>query len=389
MGLFSRLRQRIKQRFQTWKEYGNYRAVFTSFGTDLYSSDLVRSCIRPLADFTSKARATSSDERIASILTYRPNLYMDGPEFLKKVRNYYELRNNCFILIDRDDRGRAIGFYPVPYAELEGLEYNGRLFIQFSFNSNREKLVVPWADLAVIRNDYNRSDIVGDNNTAIIRTLQLASTLDEGLANAIKATANLRGILKSTKSMLSPADVRKQRDRFVEDYLTLENEGGIASLDATQEFVPIEMKPMLATYEQTKEFRERIYRYFGVNDKIVTGSVTSDEIEAFYEMRIEPFLVDLSTELTSKVFTDRQKSFAHFIVYEANKLQFASITKKAQVFSQVVLYGGMTINEWRHGCNLPPVEWGDKPVMRLDASQDPADYSGKDEEGGEDNADKE
>ena len=149
------------------------------------------------------------------------------------------------------------------------------------------------------------------------------------------------------------------------------------------------MKPMLATYEQTKEFRERIYRYFGVNDKIVTGSVTSDEIEAFYEMRLEPFLVDLSTELTSKVFTDRQKSFAHFIVYEANKLQFASITKKAQVFSQVVLYGGMTINEWRLGCNLPPVEWGDKPVMRLDASQDPEDYSGKDEEGGEDNADKE
>ena len=392
MGIFERFRQRrALQRYSNWKEYGGYRASFTSFGSDLYASELVRSCIRPLAEFTSKARATSSDPRIAAVLTRRPNLYMSGPEFLKKVRTYYELRNNCLILIDRDDRGRAVGFYPVPYAELEGLEYNGHLFIRFTFRGDRDPLIVAWDDLAVLRKDYNQSDIVGDDNTVLIRKLQLLTTLNEGLSNAVKATANLRGILKSTKSMLSDEDRKNQRDSFVSDYMNLENEGGIASLDATQEFTPIEMKPAMANAEQIKEFREDVYRFFGVNDKIVMSSMSSDEIEAFYEMRIEPFLVDLSEELTSKVFSQRQQSFDNRIIYEANKLQFASITKKADVYSKVVLYGGMTINEWRLGCNLPSVEWGDDPIIRLDAAQQPAAGQNQDEntEGSDENADQE
>lgn len=368
MGLFTRIRARITERWQTWKEYGGYQARFTSFGTDLYASELVRACVRPLADFTAKARATSTDKRIANILTYQPNMYMNGPEFLKKVRTYYELRNNCFIFIDRDDRGRAISFYPVPYATVEGLVYNDRLFIKFEFAGDRDPWVIPWKDLTVIRKDFNRSDLVGDDNSVLIRTLQQISTLNEGLANAVKSTANLRGILKSTKSMLSDEDRKKQRDAFVNDYLNLENEGGIASLDATQEFVPIEMKPMTATYEQMREAREAVYRFFGVNEKVVTGNLTSDEIEAFYELKIEPFLVDLSTALTARVYTEREQSFNHYIVFEANKLQFASITKKADVFSKVVLYGGMTINEWRLGCNLPPIDGGDKLIRRLDAA---------------------
>ena len=390
MGILERIKQRrTMQRYSNWKEYGGYRAAFTSFGSDLYASELVRSCIRPLAEFTSKARATSTDKRVETILTRRPNLYMNGPEFLKKVRTYYELRNNCFILIDRDDRGRAIGFYPVPYAELEGLEYKGRLFIKFAFRAEREPLIVAWEDLAVVRKDYNQSDIVGDDNAVLIRTLQLLTTLNEGLSNAVKATANLRGILKSTKSMLSDEDRKKLRDGFVSDYMNLENEGGIASLDATQEFTPIEMKPTIANAEQMNEFREAVYRYFGVNEKIIASSMSSDEIEAFYELRVEPFLVDLSEELTAKVFSQRQQSFDNHIIYEANKLQFASISKKADVFSKVVLYGGMTINEWRLGCNLPPVEWGDDPIIRLDAAQQPAAGQGNNNEGSDENADQE
>ena len=58
----------------------------------------------------------------------------------------------------------------------------------------------------------------------------------------------------------------------------------------------------------------------------------------------------------------------NYIVFEANKLQFASLDKKIQMFKEVVLYGGMTTNEWRAGCNMPPIEDGDKRIMRLDAA---------------------
>lgn len=362
----------------SWQELGTYTSRFTSFGADPFASDVVRACIRPLADFTSKANAKSSDVRIANILNNQPNMYMSGAAFLKKVRTRYEAYNNCFIYIQRDPN--VSGFYPVPYSRFEALESAGRLFIKFYFeNASVEPIVLPWDDLAVVRKDYNKSDIAGDDNNAILNTLDLINTTNQGVANAVKATANLRGILKSTKAMLREEDIKAQKDAFVRDYLSLENEGGIASLDSTQEFTPISMNPTVANAEQMKEFRENVYRYFGVNDAIVMSNMNAEQIEAFYELKIEPFLVELSSALTSKVFTERQKGFKAYIIYEANKLQFASLDKKIQIFSTVVLYGGMTINEWRESCNMAPVEGGDEMIRRLDADTVEEVDDGKDE----------
>lgn len=372
---------------QTWQELGEYNAFFMPFGSNLYNSEIVRSCIRPLAEFTSKAEAKCSDKQIEKILNNRPNMYMSGRDFLYKIRVRLELTNTVFIYIQRDDRLRPIGFYPVPCDSFEALEYNGNLFIKFSFSSGRPTITLPWNDLAVLRKDYNRSDIAGDRNNAILDSLELINTTNQGLSNAIKATANLRGILKSTKSMLSPEAIKQQKEQFVKDYLNLENEGGIASLDATQEFTPISMSPVVANADQMKELREAVYRYFGVNDDIVMANMDSSKIEAFYELRIEPFLVMLSRELTSKIYSNRAQAYDNWIVYEANKLQFVSLDKKITLFKEVVLYGGMTINEWRLGCNMAPVEGGDTMIMRLDAA--PVDEQKEDpgpEEEGEENA---
>ena len=377
MGFLDFFRPLKKTSIQRWQEFGQYTAFFSAFSGDIYNNDVVRSCIRPLAEFTSKASAICSDKQLERVLNNRPNVYMNGKAFLQKVRIITELTNTCFIYIERDDRLKVKGFYPVPYSSFEAIEYMNGLFIRFQFpNTQIPPMVLPWDDLAVVRKDYNKSDIVGDDNSAIIDTIKLLTTVDEGMANAIRSTANLRGILKSTKAMLAPEDIKAQKDQFVQDYMNLDNEGGIASLDASQEFTPIDMKPLTASYEQAKEIRENIYRYFGVNDKIVMSDMTPDEIEAFYELKIEPFLVQLSTEMTSKVYQGKALAYEqNFIVFEASKLQFASLSQKIAVYKEVVLYGGMTINEWRLGCNMAPVEWGDEPIMRLDAA--PRDQEGE------------
>lgn len=355
---------------QTWQELGAVNSLFSSFGKDIYKSSIVRSCVRPLAEFTSKAEVKCSDGNIERILNNRPNMYMNGRDFLQKVRIRYEVYNNCFIYIQRDDKGKATGFYPVPYSYYQAIEYHNGLFIEFHFVDGKS-LTLPWEDLAVVRKDYNASDISGDSNSAALDMLELINTANEGMRNAIKATANLRGILKSTKAMLSDDDRKKQKDTFVNDYLSLENKGGIASLDATQDFTPVTMNPTTANAEQIKEFKKSVQEYFNVNDKIVSGAMTSDEIVAFYEMRVEPFLVALSTELQSKIFTDRELAFGNYVVYEANKLQFASLSTKISMFKEVVQYGGMLIDEWRAACNMPPLAdgLGSKPIMRLDAAQ--------------------
>lgn len=367
LAFFKNLKNTIK--FSRWKELGKYNAVFASFGDDIYQSDIVRCCIRALAEHTSKANARCKDKRIEKILNVSPNMYMNGKDFLAKVRTRLEIKNTAFIYIGRDDTGKAETFYPVPYSWFEALEYQNGLFIKFHFAGDAaHELVLPWEDLAVLRKDYNESDISGDDNSVILNTLELINTTNQGIANAVKATANLRGILKSTKSMLSPEAIKANKEQFVKDYMNLENEGGIAALDATQEFTQIKMEPAMTNYAQMKEFRENVYRYYGVSDEIVMSKYTEEQMEAFYEARIEPFLVALSLELTRKVYTKRALGFDNQITYESNRMQYASNKTKLAMVAMVDR-GALTPNEWRFIFNLAPVEGGDVPIRRLDTAQ--------------------
>lgn len=369
MAILDIFRPLKKKTVTKWKELGTYQSTFTVFGDDIYNSDIVRSCIRPLADLTAKAEAKCEDKTLERLLNRNPNKYMSGHDFLVKVRTRYELLNVAFIYIQRDSNYKVIGFYPVPYSYFEAVEYNNGLFIKFYFSSDATpELILPWEDLVPLRKDYNRSDIAGDDNTAIVKTLERLSTADQGLANSIRATANLRGILKSKMAMLAAEDVKKQKDQFVEDYMTLENKGGIASLDSSMEFIPVNMSPTTATYEQRKDLREDIMRYFGVNNDLMMANLKSEVYENFYHIRIEPFLIGLSQALTSKVYSGKSAAYVkNQIVYMTDQGQFMTMSQKLELFSKVVLYGGMTKNEWRHLLGYGDIEGGDKPVSRLDA----------------------
>ena len=360
----------IKRNLTSWREFGTFKSIFFPFGRNMYKSDIVRSCIRPLAEHTSKANPVCKDKKLEMMLRMRPNPFMNGKAFLYKIRTMYELTNTVFIMILRDDPikgNKPVGFYPVPYSAFEALQApSGEIYIEFSMPNGRQ-LIVAWADLIVLRKDYNESDIAGDDNSPILETLDLIATSNQGISNAVKSTSNLRGIIKSTKSMLNPKDLKAMRDQFVEDYMGIANEGGVAALDATQEFKAIEINPTITNWSQMKEFRENCFRYFGVNDDIIMSKQKPEQMQAFYESKIEPFLIELSLEMTSKLFTSIEISHGNTVQYEADTIQFMSTAEKLSLV-QMVDRGALTPNEWRAALNLHPLEGGDVPVRRLDTA---------------------
>ena len=373
MGIFQNLFKSVKndqnKTYTQFQEIGTYKSYFGNFGNNIYMSDDVRSCIRALAEHTSKANPKCSDKNVYNLLSLRPNKFMNGKDFLAKTRNLLEIYNTAFIFIDRDQRGHTVALYPIPYQTFEAVQYKGEMFVQFQFAGvGVQKLTVPWADLAVLRKDYLMSDIAGESNAPLFPTLEVMKTLDQGLQNAVKSTSNLRGILKSTKGMLSPEDRKKQKDEFVRDYMNLNNSGGIASLDGTQDFREINIKPTTASAAEAEAYRERVYRYFNINENIVKSKYTEAEYDAFYESRIEPFLVALSLELTYKIFTERERAFGNEVWYESNRLQFASAKTKISMVA-LVDRGLMTPNEYRALFNMSPYDGGDEFVLRLDTSK--------------------
>ena len=357
--------KKIKAKLQTWREFGGFRSIFTNFGADMYASAIVRSCIRVLAEYSSKADPATSKPKLTQMLKYNPNMFMSGSDFLYKIRVMLEVQNTAFILIDRDGSG-IHGFYPVAYTSFETLkDTQGFIYIRFTLNNGSE-LVAPWEDLLVLRKDYYKSDIAGDNNLPILSDLEMINTTNQALANAVKATSNLRGIIKyQATGGLSAADLKKKKDDFIESYTSSDDNAGIGALDRSMDFIPVELKPLTATWSQMREYRENIYRYFGVNDDVLQSKMTGDQAQIFYEAKIEPFLIQLSLEMARKIFSDNEISRGNFIKYQSSAIQWISMAEKLNM-KQYIDIGALTRNEWREMMNLAPLPGGDVPIMRLD-----------------------
>lgn len=363
--LLSRVKGAGRRALSRFREMGGYTAVFRPFGRDAYRSDLVRACIRTLAEQTAKADPMCNNRQIEYMLRYRPNQYMSGKDFLYKVRTQYELHNTAFIIIFRT--GKQIdGFYPMAYTNMEALEDPaGNIFIRFQ--TTKGTYIFSWDDIIVLRKDYNSGDIAGDSNEPLLQPLEMIQVSNDSIANAVKSTANLRGIIKTTKSMLDPKDLKEMRDQFVEDFMDPASGTGVGALDASQEWQTVNLNPTITNFSTMKELRENLYRYFGVNDDIIMSKAKPEEMQVFYEMQIEPFLIALSREMTSKVFSDREIVYGNEIKFASSSIQFMSMSDKLAL-KDFIDRGAITPNTWNDIVGLPHVEGGDKPIRRLDTA---------------------
>src|SRR5690606_34753997 len=130
---------------------------------------------------------------------------------------------------------------------------------------------------------------------------------------------------------------------------------GGAAMEGKAEDQEVKKQPLMVQANQMKEVRGAVFRYFGVSEAIVKGDCTEDQWNAFYESTIEPLAVQMSLEFTSKLFTPRELGHGNEIIFEANRLQYASMKTKLDL-RQMVDRGALTPNEWREALNLAPIE---------------------------------
>jgi len=358
----------------TWyKMLNDFAPTFTPFDGDMYDSDIVRTCIDAIARNAAKLKPRhirrvngeiiKTNSHLEYLLQVRPNPYMNAYDFLYKIISQLYSNNNAFVYI-QSERGTITGFYPIDFANLELKEYAGELYCLFTFKTGF-RMTVPYTELIHLRRHFNRHDLFGESGFKSFKpTLNLINTVNQGIVNAIKSSARLRGWLKFSQT-LRPEDLKKQRDQFVADYLSISNDGGIAALDAKADFNPVKLDTQMADDKQMAIIRENAYRYFGVNEKIIQATYNEDEWAAFYESVIEPIAIQLSLEFTEKCFTAREKGHGNEIIFEANRLQYASAKTKISLIQHLIPAGLLTINEGREIFNLAPVEGGDKRLISL------------------------
>lgn len=349
-------------------------ALFTPFSGNAYESDIYRSAVdaiarnaaklKPVHIVTMEGKRKNGDSKLNRILQVRPNPYMTAYDVIYKLVTHYYLYNNAFAYLQKDDKGYLTGIYPLRPINMEYLtDPTGELYCKFYFMGGKE-FTLPSSQIFTIRRFFNSNDLLGDTNTAILPTLDLAHTQTEGIEHSIKAGATIKGILKYNQ-VVSPENLRKEKEAFINDYLQINNNGGIAALDSKAEYIPLKIDGVNIDSEQLKSIKNKIYDYLGISEKIVNSTYNENEWEAFYESVIEPIGLQFSLELTEKIFTIREQAFGNSILMEANRLQFASNTTKTNILKELMPLGLFTVNQALEILNLPAVEDGDRRIQTL------------------------
>ena len=361
-------------RFQLVAERGN--GVYIWDG-QIFSSDTVRSCIRPTAVAVGKAvpkhirdngsTVQTNPEPYMRFLLEEPNPYMSCQQFLEKMARQRELSGNAFAAIIRDSAGFPSGIYPIGAYNVEAsFNAGGDLILTFSMKNGK---VYPfyYSDIIHLRRDFGDNDLFGTSPVEVLQPLlTVIGTVDKSIVTAVNNSSAVRWLLKYNTTVRDE-DLQKKAQEFAENYLSTLASSGVAAVDSKADATQIKTDDYVPNAQLIDRTTQRFYNHFGTNAKIIQSAYNEDEWNAFYESTVEPILIDLGSEMTRKLFTRRERGCGNKIIFEASNLQYASMSTKLNL-SAMVDRGAMTPNEWRAAMNKAPLPGGDTPLLRKDTA---------------------
>ena len=312
------------------------------------------------------AGTTIKNDKLSRLLEIRPNAENSTYDFLYKMASDLIYTSNAFaVVFFNDDCSEITSIQPITVTRHRIFEVDGVLYFKFIWEYDKKSYTVPYQFVIHIKGRYNRKRFLGTPPDAELQnSTELLNVTYSGIKNVIRNSASLRGYLKYN-NFIDEKELRQKVSEFQSAYMSSDNEGGIAGLDNTIDFHEITQKPPAIPITQVNFFRENIYRYYGVNEKILNSTYTEAEWNSFYEGVIEPIAIQLSLEFTYKLFTEGERSFGNKIVFTTNRLQYATLQTRNAVAKDLFDRGIITINEYREFMYLPQTEDGDVRMISL------------------------
>ena len=350
----------------------HYFANLSGFNGNLYDEATVRSCIHSIAINCAKLKPQHKkskkliNDRLNTLLSLRPNQYMNSFDFIYKIVTQLLCSNNAFVYVHYNEFGEVVGLFPINFSNLQLLDYKGEMFVKFNF-LNGKTVCLPYSDLIHIRRHFNEHEIFGSTQQKPLETpLNVLNAINQGIVNSIHLSSGLRGLLQF-KSVTPDVKQKAIKDNFVNSYLNINNSDGFATLDPSCEFKELHVEPKTADDKQTNIARENIYRFFNISEEIIKSKYNEEEYNAFYSSVIEPIAIQLSLEFTYKIFTDKELKSGNEIVFSAERMTFASNSTKAEVIAKLMPLGIFSINQACEIMEMPKIEedFADRHIISL------------------------
>ena len=356
-----------------YKLLDGYKPVFHRWDGSIYESELVRAAINAIATQCGKLQVViqgAAKPALQTKLRRAPNELQTWSQFMARLASILYIHNTAFIVPVYDMYGEVSGIYPVlpDKCEVVGYKTKGTVvpYLRYTFRWN-ETAAIELENVGIMTRFQYRHDLFGEDNHALIPTMDLISMQDQGIKEGLKNGASFRWVAR-TNNFIKTEDLKKERLRFSAANFSKDAEGGGLLLfpNTYSDIQQVKSNPFIVDADQAKLIRESVFDYFNVNEDVIQSKAYGDAWSAFYESVIEPFAVQFSEVMTKMLFTFREQASGSRIDATANRLQYMTNADKLNVSAQMMDRGLMTRNEIREIWNLPPVDGGDEMMIRAE-----------------------
>ena len=380
MGLFDKLFKPVQQAREMEKIQGyfkllsGYTPAFTSYNGALYEYSITRSAIHAFALHCSKLEPEiqgSAYKTLGKKIQTQMNPWMDTTKFIYRLATILEVDCNAFIIPLTDETGRVItGYFPIRPSRAEVMQGpDGQAWLRYTF-SNGQKAAIEFNRVGIVNKYLFSNDLFGENNDALYPILQLISTNDQGIIEGVKSSATIR-FLARLANVYKPEDIAKERNRFVAENLSSENNSGVMMFDNKYADVKVvDSKPFVIDDKQMASINDNVYNYFGISPDILQNKFTEAGWNSYYEGKIEPFAIQLSLVLTNMTFTEREIAQGNKIMFKVSRLDYMTTENKRALVMDAFDRGFMTHNTGCEILGLPTRgKDGDKFYIRLEYAE--------------------
>ena len=386
--LFKDNKSNFDERLPFVKTMKGSRPSYSLFGNRVTNDETVSSITQKIMREYSKltprhirkvdgVQVKVADNRINELLKF-PNDNESIHDFLSKAAFLFIDCDNVFMYPFYDIyKHEETGKFKKVYTQIKILQpvhvdffedSAGKIYVDFTFASGKHSGLLDYNDIIHWRNNYGANELMGGNeyglpnNTALLKHLQLNDQLLQSTIKTINGSLTINGILKYP-GIIKKESLEKNRQEF--ETSLKNNETGILALDGGAEYENIEFKGQLINKDVLEFLDKKTRRHYGVSEKILDGSYSPEEKEAFYETVMEYGVLSLSAAFERVMLTKFERANGNEIVFYAGKIQNMGHTQKLALAKELKPTGGTTDNEIRSWYGLPPIEGGDEPMMSL------------------------
>ncbi len=311
------------------------------------------------------------DANLNRLLALEPNAHQNAYNFYYTIAYQLYTYGNVFVLPVYDNKSFKLKEMKVYNGENHeyGFGYHEQGDVLYIKIKNKETATVeyiPYDEIVHLR--LNPNDIFyGDLNENLNPIAGMQNIFDENMSNflnnltengTIKLVLEVGSTTGGLNTTILGSDEKVDKANEVAARVAQAEKDGVFITDATENLKELSKTFEYASQEEMDKLLSVMYSMYGVNQKVINGTATQEEVELFHQKTIYPLMMQTQQEFNRKLLSKTAYTQGQRILGTINPLTMTPLSKLGDFIYKTGHV--FEVNQLRAWKNIAPIKEGNK-----------------------------